>query len=184
MNFTAIDFETGKYSPESAVSVGAVKYYDGTVVDSFYSLIRPPILYIRPNFTRIHGLTVDDVKDAPTFADVWKNGLLPFLEGLPLAAHNAPFDMGVLRAALEWYELPVPSLRYFCTLALSRRIWPALESHALTAMGEHFNISYNAHNALADAETCGHLVCIAAEVFHCGGAEELLEKAGLAMRLL
>jgi DNA polymerase-3 subunit epsilon len=184
MNFTAIDFETGKYSPESAVSVGAVKYYGGNVVDSFYSLIRPPALYIRPDFTEIHGLTVDDVRDAPAFADIWESGLLPFLESLPLAAHNASFDMGVLCAVLEWYELPVPPLRYFCTLALSRRIWPALKSHALTAMGEYFGIAYNAHNALADAETCGRLVCLAAEVFRCGGVEELLEKAGLAMRLL
>jgi DNA polymerase-3 subunit epsilon len=184
LNFTAIDFETGYYSPKSAVSVGAVKYRDGKVVDSFYSLIRPPRLYIRPDFTEIHGLTVEDVEDAPAFVDIWESRLLPFLEDMPLAAHNASFDMGVLRAVLEWHELSVPSLRYFCTLALSRRAWPALESHALTALGEHFHIVYNAHNALDDAETCGRLVCMAADVFQCGEVEELLEQAKLEMRLL
>jgi DNA polymerase III subunit epsilon len=73
MNFVSIDFETAKYSRESACSVGLVKYQDGKAADTFYSLIRPPDLYIRPDFTEIHGLTVDDVKDAPTFAHLWLN---------------------------------------------------------------------------------------------------------------
>jgi DNA polymerase-3 subunit epsilon len=67
MNFVTIDFETAKYSRESACSVGLVKYRDRRAVDTFYSLIRPPSLYIRPDFTEIHGLTADDVKDAPAF---------------------------------------------------------------------------------------------------------------------
>jgi DNA polymerase-3 subunit epsilon len=184
LNFTAIDFETGKYSPESAVSVGAVKYRDGKAVDSFYSLIRPPELYIRPDFTGIHGLTVEDVEDAPAFDGIWESALLPFLGDTPLAAHNAQFDMGVLRAVLAWYALPVPRLRYFCTLALARKTWPALRSHALTALGKHFGIVYNAHNALDDAETCGRLVCMASEVFGCNAVEELAGKAGIKLRSL
>ena len=73
MNFVTIDFETGMYKPESACSVGLVKYIDGIEIDSYYSLIRPPTLYIRPDFTAIHGLVVEDVKDAPNFAQLWKN---------------------------------------------------------------------------------------------------------------
>jgi DNA polymerase III epsilon subunit-like protein len=65
--------------------VGLVKFLDGKAADTFYSLIRPPSLYIRPDFTGIHGLTVDDVRDAPNFAEVWKNGILSFTAGLPLA---------------------------------------------------------------------------------------------------
>jgi DNA polymerase III epsilon subunit-like protein len=59
---------------------------------------------------------------------------------LPLAAHNAAFDMSVLRAALEWYELPVPPFKYFCTLKLARAAWPELKSHALTSL---WNIGNN-----------------------------------------
>ena len=162
-DFIAIDFETAKYSRESAISVGLVKFQEGKVTDAFYSLIRPPELYIRPDFTDIHGLTVDDVRDAPTFADIWDSGVKPFIGVLPLAAHNASFDMSILKAVLEWYKLPVLKLPYFCTCALARNTWPGLESYTLAALAEKFGIVYNAHNALDDAMTCGKLVLMAAK---------------------
>ena len=181
MNFIAIDFETAKYSRESACSMGLVKFLDGKVVDTFYSLICPPVLYIRPEFTDIHGLTVEDVRDAPSFAELWESSLHPFIGDLPLAAHNAAFDMGVLRATLEWYEQPLPPLRCFCTLKLARAAWPELKSHALTSMGEHFGITYDAHNALEDAQTCGIIACKAAEKYACTHLRELLKTAKTGM---
>ena len=67
LDFTAIDFETAYYRSESACSIGLVRFRDGKAVDSFYSLIRPPLLYVRPDFTAIHGLTAADLAGAPTF---------------------------------------------------------------------------------------------------------------------
>jgi DNA polymerase-3 subunit epsilon len=184
MNFCTIDFETAKYSRESACSVGLVKFQNGKAADTFYSLIRPPVLYIRPDFTEIHGLTVEDVRDAPSFAEVWESGILPFAGDLPLAAHNAAFDMGVLEAALAWYELPLPPINFFCTLALARAAWPELKSHALTSLGETFGIAYDAHNALEDAKTCGIIACKAAEQYGCTNLGELLRAAKMEMEEL
>jgi DNA polymerase-3 subunit epsilon len=184
MNFVCIDFETAKYSRESACSVGLVKYIDRKAVDTFYSLIRPPSLYIRPDFTDIHGLTVDDVKDAPSFADIWDSSIKPFIEDIPLAAHNASFDMGVLWAVLEWYDIDIPALEYFCTCSLARRTWPKLKSHALTSLAKNFNIVYNAHNALDDAMTCGKLALMSAEKFGCADVTGLLAAAGIKMNVL
>jgi len=184
MNFVAIDFETAKYSRESACSVGLVKYTEGKAVDTFYSLIRPPVLSIRSDFTEIHGLTVDDVRDAPTFADLWDSAMLPFIGSFPLAAHNAPFDMGVLHAVLEWYELEIPALPYFCTCSLARRTWPELNSHSLTSLAANFGINYNAHNALDDAMTCGKLALMSAKKHGSASIAELLAAAGLEMGVL
>jgi DNA polymerase-3 subunit epsilon len=184
MNFVAIDFETAQYAAESACSVGLTRFRDGKAQDSYYSLIRPPVLYIRPNFTEIHGLTVDDVRDAPAFADIWDTALLPFIGDMPLAAHNASFDMGVLRAVLEWHGLPVPRLRYFCTLMLSRKVWPGLHSHSLPNLGAHFGIRYEAHHALDDARTCGDIACLAAAHTGSRSLKELLKAARMRMRTL
>ena len=184
MDFVSIDFETAKYSRESACSVGLVKFMDGKAVDTYYSLIRPPSLYIRPDFTEIHGLTVEDVKDAPTFAEIWDSAARPFIGNFPLAAHNARFDMGVLGSVLEWYDLEIPELRYFCTCILARHTWPELKSHALTSLAENFGIIYNAHNALDDALTCGKLVQMSAEKFGRTNITELLAAAGVEMSAL
>jgi DNA polymerase-3 subunit epsilon len=193
MDFVAIDFETAKFSRESACSVGLVKYTGGQKTDWFYSLIRPPVLYIRPDFTDIHGLTVDDVRDAPVFPQIWESAMKPFIGSLPLVAHNAQFDMSVLHAVLDWYELPVPEYRYFDSLAVAQKMWPELGCHKLTFLGDHFGIEYDAHNSLADAETCAKLVFIAADELRRNGklhasceqdttVEAMLDAAGCGMR--
>ena len=197
-DFVAIDFETATYARNSAIAIGLVKYRNYKPIGSYYSLIRPPRLYIRPDFTDIHGLRADDVRDAPDFSQLWENGIFPFVEGIPLAAHNAVFDMNVLRAVLEWYELPIPELPYFCTCTLARHVWQGLGSYALTALAEKFGIVYNAHNALDDAMACGKLVQIfqeKSETFRRAGTArfpsgkgesigDLLETAGIGMKLL
>jgi len=184
MDFVTIDFETANYSQNSACSVGLVKFINGEPSDTYHSFIRPPKLYIRPDFTDIHGLTVDDVRDAPRFNLLWDSDILPFIGDYPLAAHNASFDMGVLKAVLIHYDLPVPVLPYFCTCNLARRTWPRLKSHALTALAKHFNITYKAHDALDDALTCGKLVLMSAEVFKTVDLKKLLSSVKLEMKLL
>lgn len=107
-DFAAIDFETANGRRTSVCSVGVVVVRGGEVVDTLYSLIRP-----RPNFyshftTAIHGLSYEDTAQAPDFADVWKQ-IAPRIEGLPLVAHNSPFDEGCLRAVFELYGMPYPA---------------------------------------------------------------------------
>ena len=119
-DFAAIDFETANGKRTSVCSVGVVVVRGGEVVDTFYRLIRP-----RPNFyshftTAIHGLRYEDTADAPDFASVWRE-IEPRIEGLPLVAHNSPFDEGCLRAVFELYGMPWPGYTFYCTCRASRR---------------------------------------------------------------
>ena len=130
-DFAAIDFETANGQRTSVCSVGVVVVRDGEIRDTFYSLIRP-----RPNFysrftTAIHGLTYEDTVDAPDFAEVWDQ-VAPRIEGLPLVAHNSPFDEGCLRAVFNLYGMPYPDYRFYCTCRASRRVFGrSLPNHQL-----------------------------------------------------
>lgn len=157
MDFVAIDFETGTQHKNSAISVGLVKYEGSERTDSFYSLIKPPVLYIDPFNTAIHHLTIEHVIDAPTFDQIFPQ-IQSFVGKLPFVAHNAGFDMNVLKATLLHYGMQVPAYKYFDSVHLSRKIFPELESHKLTCLGDYFNIEYDAHNALADADTCAKVI--------------------------
>ena len=159
MNFVTIDFETANQYSQSACSVGLARFDgDGILLDTFYSLIKPPAGYDRflARNTEIHGLRAEDVADAPDFGYLWPEIEL-FIGSDFLVAHNAEFDMGILRGLFSFFGIAKPDLRYFCSLRVSRKVWPSLESHALTWLSAHFNLEYNAHNALDDAINCGKI---------------------------
>ncbi len=94
--FVAIDFETADRWPDSACAVGLVRVEDGRIVRREVRLIRPPRSQV--DFTAIHGITWEQVSAKPRFGQVWQE-MDDLLDGAAfLAAHNAPFDRGVLAA--------------------------------------------------------------------------------------
>lgn len=153
-DFAAIDFETANYQRSSVCSVGIVIVRNGEFVDSLYSLIQP-----EPNFyncwcTDVHGLSCQDTEGAPVFPEVWKQ-IVPLIGGLPLVAHNSPFDEGCLKAVFQVYQMDYPDYDFFDTLCVSRRKLPDLENHQLQTVASAcgYNLE-NHHHALADAEAC------------------------------
>ncbi|KQV26425.1 exonuclease domain-containing protein [Yonghaparkia sp. Root332] len=179
LNFTAIDFETANNHAASACSVGLVKVADGRVVDKTGWLIRPPLGFdhmLEWN-TRIHGITAADIVDAVLWADQL-DALLEFVDDDALVAHNAGFDMGVLRAATEASGLEVPSLRYACSLRVARRTYH-LDSYRLpvAAMAAGFE-DFAHHDALADAEACAAIMVHAAKRHDAGDLDELARITG------
>ncbi|MCR5764878.1 MAG: 3'-5' exonuclease [Treponema sp.] len=185
MEYFAIDFETANDYQNSACSVGVVRFVDGVEKDSVYSLIKPAKMYFRPDFIDIHGISYGDVRNKPQFPEVWQTIVEPFLYAsdgqepdsqaacsknkiINFIAHNASFDMGVIRGCCNYYGMPLPDANYACTLQASRKAWKELYSHRLTFLAEHFGIVYDAHNALDDARTCGKIFAMAAEELGCG----------------
>ena len=153
-DFAAIDFETANQCRSSVCSVGVVIVHDGMIVDRSYSLIQPTPNYYTHWTTEIHGLTHNDTDNAPIFPEVWKQ-INPLIKGLPLVAHNSPFDEGCLRSVFKTYEMEYPEYPFYCTLKASRKLQPELPNHRLDTVAEtcNFNLT-NHHNAIADAEAC------------------------------
>ena len=154
-DFAAIDFETANQYRSSVCSVGVVIVRNGEVAEKFYSLIYP-----RPDFfaywtTRVHGLTMLDVEDARPFPDVWQV-IAPKLEGLPLVAHNSPFDESCLKAVFKEYGMDYPNYEFHCTCRASRRqLAGILPNHQLQTVARYCGYGLtNHHHALADAEAC------------------------------
>lgn len=157
--FTAIDFETANPQRNSACQLGLVVVENGTIVDSRSWLIRPPSSIF--TFTDIHGITYETVKDQPSFREIWE-AVQPYIGNRTLAAHNAPFDVGVLRAVLSHYQLPVPSFQVMDSLTIARRAWPALPNHKLNTVASHLNVSLQHHDAASDARACAEIILQAA----------------------
>ena len=152
-NFAAIDFETANGRRSSVCSVGVVIVREGKIVDRFYSLIQPSPNYYTYWTTAVHGLTHEDTDNQPAFPEVWAQ-VEGRIAGLPLVAHNSPFDESCLKAVFEEYGIEYPGYEFYCTLAASRRCLdiPSHQLHLSAAACGH-NME-NHHNALADAEAC------------------------------
>ena len=115
-DFVAIDFETANGRRSSVCSVGIVIVRGGVIVDRFYSLIQPSPNYYTYWTTEVHGLTRRDTDGQPTFPEVWAQ-VAEKIKGLPLVAHNRPFDESCLKAVFEEYDMEYPDYEFHCTLA-------------------------------------------------------------------
>lgn len=180
LDFTAVDFETANSSNASACSVGLVKVRDGEVVERTGWLIRPPLghdHFVEWN-VRIHGIMATDVTDAPLWSEQLPR-LLAFAGGDTMVAHNAGFDMGVIRGACAASLVEVPELRYLCSLQLARKTYH-LDSYRLpvAAMAAGFE-GFRHHDAVADAEACARIVIHAAERHGAGDVMGLAALAGI-----
>lgn len=182
LDFTAIDFETANGSSASACSVGLVKVRDGQVVDRIGWLIQPPPghdHFVEWN-TRIHGIRADDVRDALGWVEQLPE-LLAFAGGDILVAHNAGFDMGVIKAACLATELTVPSYLYMCSLQLARKTY-TLESYRLPLAAAAAGFSdFAHHDAVADAEACAAIMIDAAARHRAVDLVELSELTGVRL---
>jgi DNA polymerase-3 subunit epsilon len=155
LSFVAIDFETANSRRASACSLGMTKVIDGEITGQKYEIFRPPSGFedFEPRNISIHGIRPQDVRDKPQFGELWRE-FEDFRDGLPLVAHNASFDLSVLRAALLASDLEWPELDYVCTMVLSRNIFE-LTSHSLLYVAQKANVSWDSskhHDALYDSE--------------------------------
>jgi DNA polymerase-3 subunit epsilon len=161
VSFVAFDFETANSSRASACSLGMTKVLDGKIVDSMYEIFRPPEGF--DNFEgrniAIHGIRPEDVKGKKRFVEIWPE-FHAFINGLPVVAHNASFDISVLRASLSASDFLWPELEYACTRVISKNLFN-MAWHKLPDVAHAANVNWNEaehHNALFDSRICAEIV--------------------------
>ncbi len=182
MNYVALDFETANHSRSSICSVGIAVVEDGNIVECKSWLVKPPDLYFNPFFTRIHGIRAKDVVNEPDFKEIWHTVLKDYLINKTVLAHNATFDINVLRYTLYEYLIPQPQFSYQCSLVIARKTWPGLVSYKLNNLARHFGISFKHHDAAEDAFACAKIILEAGVTLKVASFNELVSKLSINVK--
>lgn len=171
LDFTAIDFETASgYIP---CSIGIAVVRNNQVVSVENHLIKPICYpYFQWYAQKIHGIHKEDVADAPTFDVLWKDIEKHFSHTM-LIAHNAAFDINVLRKTLAHYKIPRPQAKYMCSYILAKKAWNGNQKFSLDFLSQQEHIQLNHHHSDSDAEACARLLLREAEILGCEDFDQL-----------
>lgn len=152
MKLCVIDFETANRSMASACSIGIMVVENGEVLHEAVYGIRPHVKYAYfDEFNiSIHGIRFEDVEFEPEFDGIYSL-IEPWFKDSILMAHNASFDMSVLKSLFRLYNIDPPTLKYIDSLEIARKVYPFLRNHKLNTVCEHLEIELNHHEALSDA---------------------------------
>ena len=154
--FVVFDVETPNYRCNRMSAIGITVLEDGVVTNEFSSLINPETDFDAFNI-RLTGIDEELVRDAPTFPELWPH-IEPLMSSGLLVAHNAVFDLGVLKKCLDYYEIDwKPYARYLCTVQMGRRILPGM-SHKLNTLCDYYGIALNHHQAESDSHACAEIL--------------------------
>lgn len=183
---TIFDVETTGLDPKRGhriIEIGALRVEQGRIdqTKTFSSLVNPECA-IPADAKRIHHITDDTLRDAPTIMTVLPE-FLAFAHDSTLVAHNAAFDMGFLDVEREccWGYVELPTC--LCTMLLSKSLFPTASRHNLDTLCEHFKVPLppDRHRALADVLLTAQVLLKLLDHGHIHSFEELKRRAGLPM---
>jgi len=150
--YAVFDCETTGTTPrvDEIVSLAVARLdAEGVETNRFARLVRPS-RPIPSEATAVHGISDEDVADAPRFAEIAPE-LFAFLDGAVFVAHNAPFDLGMLQNAFARAEIDYCPVGVACTLDAFRLLEPLAGDHRLQSICERRGIALeNAHEAMND----------------------------------
>ncbi len=153
--YIAFDVETPNRYNNRMSAIGISVIEDDQITEEFFSLVDPEQPFDWFN-TQLTGIDSDAVADAPTFPELWRE-IEPVMSSGILVAHNAGFDIGVLRKCLYGYGIDwLPSVRGLCTVTMGRRILPGI-SHKLNDLCDYYGICLNHHRADSDTHACAEI---------------------------
>ncbi len=155
MRSVLFDTETTGLDPltgDRVIEVAAIELVNDLPTRTTFRRLIHPQRDVPADSTRIHGITLEHLRDKPRFEEIVDDLLAFFGDGM-LVAHNAPFDFGFLNAELaRCGRAPLERARMVDTLVLAKTRFPGMPN-SLDALCRRFGIDLSertTHNALLD----------------------------------
>ena len=152
------DIETTglKVDRETITEIGAVVLKNGQITEKFQTFVNPK-RRLTPEIIGLTGITDEMLKDAPELKDALTD-FLKFVNGRPLAAHNAEFDIGFIRSGCKQVGLEFDPT-YVDTLIMAQNLLPGLGKYKLDIVAEHLDLpAFNHHRASDDAGIVAYML--------------------------
>ncbi|MGM0499379.1 MAG: PolC-type DNA polymerase III [Bacillota bacterium] len=172
--FIVFDLETTGLNPSQheIIEIGAVKFKAGEKIDEFKSFINPGVK-IPVKITDITGINDRMVKDAPGLEKVI-NDFIEFAGDGVLVAHNADFDYGFIRTALEKLKIKRDDYTVLDTLGLARALVKDSKNYKLNTLAKYFDVDLeNHHRALDDASATAEVLNNLLQIIKEDGSDNL-----------
>ena len=172
-HFSFVDLETSgaRSRFDRVIEIGIVRVENDKIVESFSSLINPEV-HIPEDITRLTGIRESDLVHSPSFFEI-ADKVQELLKDTVFVAHNVRFDYGFLK--MEFKRLNKSfTQKHFCTVRLSRALYPQYPRHNLDSLIERMNYTIEKrHRALDDAQVLFHFYKKAKKEF----PQEIFESA-------
>lgn len=164
--YVVFDVETPNRYGDRMSAIGISVIENGKIAEEFFSYVNPETYFDTFN-TQLTGINAETVADAPAFPELWTQ-IEPIMSSGILAAHNAIFDLTVLKNCLKGYGIQwKDTVKYCCTVQMGRKLIPGI-SHKLNVMCDYYGIALDHHKADSDSHACAELLLR----YFAAGAEE------------
>ncbi|WP_291727986.1 exonuclease domain-containing protein [Bernardetia sp.] len=156
-NFVAIDVETANPDFSSICQIGIAHFENGEVVKKWSSLVNPEVYFDSFN-TGIHNINESDIKDTPTFKDLYQEISEQIKD--KIVVHHTAFDKIAINRACQKYELEIIDAQWLDSSIVVKRTWTqfARQGYGLSNMADFLGLEFNHHDALQDATMAGIIV--------------------------
>ena len=182
-DFVGFDIETTGLDSETdkIIEIGAVRIENGRVTKSFQTFVDPE-MDLPPEIVQLTGITDRDVFGAPSQAEAVAS-FIQFAGNLPLAAHNAAFDVGFITRAAEENGIPFAPV-YIDTLPIAQGLLPSLRRYKLDVVAHALGLpDFDHHRASDDAAVCARIFTSLRPKLQESGAASLADIGPVVMRL-
>ena len=162
MRYIVLDTETTGLDPDDGhkiIEIGCVEILDRNVTENTFHKYINPEREIDIEASKVHGLTLNNLKDKPIFSQIYDD-FLEYVDQSPIIIHNAPFDIGFLKKEHSFLkDKRFLGNEIIDSLKLARKKSPG-KKNTLDALCERYSVDSSdrtLHGALLDARLLAHV---------------------------